>query len=69
MPKKIKTSEEHLQNVEYLLAAILLKKEVNIKQVAKVIGCSDNTLTALFPDKKHVKKLLNKGVSDNENQN
>lgn len=56
MPKKIKTQEEHLQTIEYLLAGILLKKDVDMRKVAKIIGCSDNILTTLYPEKKKGKK-------------
>jgi len=56
MPKKIKTQEEHLQTIEYLLAGLLLKKDVDVKKVAKIIGCSDNVLTELYPEKKKGKK-------------
>ena len=56
MPKKTKTIEEHLQDIKYLLAAILLKKEPNIKEVARAAGCSDNKLTALFPEKSKKEK-------------
>lgn len=52
MPKKPKDVGDHLKTIEYLLAGILLKKEVGLKQVAKVIGCSDKTLTAMYPEKK-----------------
>jgi len=52
MPKKNKTMEEHLQTIEYLLAGMLLKKDVDVKKVAKVIGCSDKTLSALYPEKR-----------------
>ena len=52
MPKKTKTVEEHLQTVEYLLAGLLLKKDVDVKKVAKIMGCSDNVITALYPEKK-----------------
>ena len=52
MPKKVKKIEDHLQAIEYLLAGILLKRELDIKKVAKIIGCSDNTLTDLFPTKR-----------------
>ena len=55
MPKKTKTVEEHLQDIKYLLASILLKKEPTIKEVAKVVGCSDNKLTRLFPERKKQK--------------
>jgi hypothetical protein len=51
MPKKNKTVEEHLQAVQYLLAGLLMKKEVDVKKVAKIIGCSDKTLTSLYPQK------------------
>ena len=52
MPKKSKNIEEHLQTIEYLLAGILLKKETDIRKVAKIIGCSDSTLTALYPQRR-----------------
>lgn len=56
MPKKVKTPEEHLQTIEYLLAGLLLKKEVDVKKVAKIIGCSDRTLTAMYPERRKVNK-------------
>lgn len=52
MPKKNKTVEQHLQTIEYLLAGILLKKEVNVKKVSKILGCSDKVLTELYPEQK-----------------
>lgn len=52
MPKKIKDAEERLKTVEFLLAGILLEKKPNIKEVAKIIGCSDKTLTKLYPERK-----------------
>ncbi len=52
MPKKNKEIDEHLEDIKYLLAAILLDKKPNIKEVAKVVGCSDKTLTKLFPENK-----------------
>ncbi len=65
MPKKVKTTEGHLQVIEYLLAGLLLKKEVDIKKVAKIIGCSDNALTAIYPKKgkrrRRVSGASNKG--------
>jgi len=51
MPKKIKDTKDHLQAIEYLLAGILLKRDVNVKDIAKIIGCSDNALTKLYPQK------------------
>lgn len=55
MPKKIKDNEEHLQTIEYLLAGILLGKKPTVKEVSKIIGCSDKRLSKLYPEKK-VKK-------------
>ena len=60
MPKKLKTTKEHLQAIEYLLAGILLKKEVGIKKVAKIICCSDKTLTSLYPEKRRGNKNVKK---------
>jgi hypothetical protein len=51
MPKKIKTTEDHLLAIEFLLAGLLLKKDVDVKKVAKIIGCSDKKLTSLYPEK------------------
>lgn len=51
MPKKNKELEDRLKTIEYLLAGLLLKKAPNIKQVAKIIGCSDKVLTKLYPSK------------------
>jgi hypothetical protein len=50
MPKKNKEIEDHLQDIKFLLAGILLNKRPNIKEVAKVIGCSDKMLTKLYPE-------------------
>ena len=47
-----KTPEDHLKIIQFLLAALILKKEMSLKQVAKVMGCSDKTLTAMFSEKK-----------------
>lgn len=49
MAKKIKTTEEHLQTIEFLLAGIILKRDMNARKIAKIIGCSDSKLTELFP--------------------
>lgn len=58
MSKNNKDIEEHLKNIKYLLAGILLDKKPNIKEVAKAAGCSDKTLTKLYPEK--TKKKGNK---------
>ena len=52
MPKKIKTVEEHLQTIEYLLVGLLLKREVSVQQLCKVIGCASTVLTSMYPEKK-----------------
>jgi hypothetical protein len=62
MPKKVKTPEEHFQSIEYLLAGLLLKKEVDVKKVAKIIGCSDKTLTAMYPERRKPKSKKIKKV-------
>jgi len=55
MPKKIKDSEDRLKTIEYLLAGILLGKKPTMREVAKIMGCSDSVLSELYPEKK-VKK-------------
>lgn len=55
MEKKNKEIEDRLRTIEYLLAGLLLKKDPNLKQVAKIIGCSDKVLTKLYPSRE-VKK-------------
>jgi len=64
MPKKNKEVEDRLQTIEYLLAGILLKREPNIKEVAKIVGCSDTVLTALYPG-----KIKKKGGKNGEAEN
>jgi hypothetical protein len=49
IPKKTRKVEEHLEIIEALLAGIILKRTPNVKQVAKIIGVSDNELTELYP--------------------
>jgi hypothetical protein len=56
MPKKTKTPEEHAKTIEYLLAGLLLKRDVNLKQVAKIIGCHTNILTKMYPERNRKKK-------------
>jgi hypothetical protein len=53
--KKPKTTEEHLETVELLLAGLLLGRQPDVKQVAKVIGVSDKVLSALYPQRKERK--------------
>jgi DNA-binding Xre family transcriptional regulator len=55
LPKKVKKIEDHLKAIQYLLAGILLRKETNLKQVAKIIGISDKELTKIYPQRKEKK--------------
>ncbi|MCL5428934.1 MAG: hypothetical protein M1347_03900 [Chloroflexi bacterium] len=61
MVKKKRSQEEHLEAIQLLLAAIVMKRDVGIKTVAKITGFSDNTLSELFPEKKKKKKLAAEG--------
>ena len=56
MLEKNKKIEEQLQDIKYLLAGILLGRNPNVKEVARIIGCSDKTLTKIYPDKKRKSK-------------
>lgn len=56
MPKKNKEIDDHLMDIKYLMARILLDRKPNVKEVAKIIGCSDNMLTELYPNKTKKKK-------------
>ena len=58
MPKKTKSQEEHLQTIEYLLAGLLLEREVTVNEVAKVIGCSNYTLIKLYPMHRKKRKVV-----------
>jgi len=57
MPKKNRQIEDRLKTIEYLLAGILLKKKPTLKEVAKIIGCSDKVLTKIYPSKKKGKNV------------
>jgi len=56
LPKKSVSVEEHLARIEILMAGILLDRRPNVKEIAKVIGVSDNELSRLFPRKKETKE-------------
>lgn len=56
MPENNKEIVEHLKRIEYLLAGILLDRKPYVKEVAKAIKCSDNTITSIFPDRGKGKK-------------
>ena len=51
LPKKVKTVEEHLEIIENLLVGIILKRKPNVKELAKILGVSDNKLTEMYPKK------------------
>ena len=51
LPKKVKTIEEHLEIIENLLVGIILKRRPNVKELAKIMGVSDNKITQMYPKK------------------
>ena len=51
MAKKIKSVEEHLVDIKYLLVGILLNRKPSVKEVAKIVGCSDKKISELYPAK------------------
>ncbi len=48
--------EKELKKIQYLLAGILLNRKPKVKEVAKIIGCSDKIITKIYPDRKNKKK-------------
>ena len=50
-PKKESNLELELKKIQYLLAGVLLKRNPTVKEIAKIIGCSDNMITKLYPNK------------------
>jgi len=52
MPKKLKTVKDHLLSIEIMLAGIILKREVDVEHVAKIIGIRKDTLIKIIPEKK-----------------
>ncbi|MCH7568647.1 MAG: hypothetical protein IIA87_04460 [Nanoarchaeota archaeon] len=54
-----KDIKAELKKIQYLLAGVLLNRNPNVKETAKIIGCSDKVLTKFYPDrskKKNAKK-------------
>jgi len=47
--------KEELKRIQHLLAGILLKRTPTVKEVAKIMGCSDNVISKLYPEKKKKK--------------
>ena len=60
MPKKIKSDEESLKNIQLLLAGLLLKEDPkpDVKKLAKLIGVSDKTITDLYRQRAPRKRKL-----------
>ncbi len=52
MPKKVKTVEEHLETIENLLVGILLKRRPNVRELAKIVGVSNEKITQMYPKRK-----------------
>ncbi|MDG6916951.1 MAG: hypothetical protein JRM85_05080 [Nitrososphaerota archaeon] len=48
--------EQHLRTIEIMLAGLLLGRKPKVKEVAKIIGVSDKTLSMLLPEGKAEKK-------------
>jgi hypothetical protein len=48
--------EQHLKTIEILLAGLLLGRKPKVKEVAKIMGVSDRTLSMLLPEGKAEKK-------------
>lgn len=57
MPKKTRTTDEHLRTIELMLGGILLGQESKpeVKKLAKLIGVSDKTLSDLFPQEERAR--------------
>ena len=60
MPKKTKSDEESLKNIQLLLAGLLLKEDPkpDVKKLAKLIGVSDKTITELYRQRAPRKRKL-----------
>lgn len=58
MPKKSKSTEEHLKTIELMLAGVLLNQESKpeLRKLAKLIGVSDDAITDLYPQRKGKKR-------------
>lgn len=54
MPKKTKTTEEHLKTIELLVAGLLMNqdKKPSVQQIARLIGVDESTITDLYPQRK-----------------
>jgi hypothetical protein len=65
MPKKTKSAEDSLRDIQVLLAGLLLKEEPkpDVKKLAKLIGVDDTTISQLFPQRKGKKKDSSVGDS------
>jgi hypothetical protein len=57
IPPKKKTVEEHLETIEMLLAGLLLKNEIPVKRISKVMGMRDTNITNVYPQNKEREKI------------
>jgi predicted transcriptional regulator len=55
-PARVKTAEERLEAIEYLLAGMLLRRKPNVNEVAKILGIAPSKLVKLFPERKKPKE-------------
>ncbi len=58
MPKKSKTTDEHLKTIELLIAGLLLeqKNKPPLQKLARLIGVTESAITDLYPQRKTKKK-------------
>ena len=52
MAKKVKSIEDHLIDIKYLLAGILLDRKLSVQEVAKIVGCAKSKISKLYPERK-----------------
>lgn len=57
MPKKTRTTEEHLKTIELLVAGLLMnqEKKPSVQEIARLIGVDESTITELYPQRKSKK--------------
>jgi hypothetical protein len=57
MPKKTKTTEEHLKIIELLVAGVLMnqEKKPSVQQIARLIGVDESVIADLYPQRKSKK--------------
>jgi len=57
VPKKTKTTEEHLKTIELLVAGLLMnqEKKPSLHQIARLIGVDESVIVDLYPQRKSKK--------------